>query len=175
MSKKILRITVPLCMLLGVGTLWYLNAPQEPAPSAHTPLAAEQNPDFALHASSINMEELKKLNVPIIIDFGADSCVPCKKMAPVLVKLNAQMQNKAIIKFVDVWKNPDGAKGFPVQVIPTQLIFHADGTPYTPKNVKDIPFISYGSKSTNEHAFTAHQGGLTEAQLLAILKDMGVQ
>ncbi|OLN32939.1 Thioredoxin [Desulfosporosinus metallidurans] len=40
-----------------------------------------------------------------MIDFGADSCVPCKEMAPVLKKLNTEMQGKAIVKFVDVWKN----------------------------------------------------------------------
>jgi thioredoxin 1 len=53
-------------------------------------------------------------------------------MAPVLKTMNAQMQGKAIIKFVDVWKNGDAARDFPVQVIPTQVFINDDGTPYVP-------------------------------------------
>ena len=68
-----------------------------------------------------------------MIDFGANSCIPCKEMAPILKTLNAEMQGKAIIKFVDVWKNTDAANDFPVQVIPTQVLIAADGTPYAPR------------------------------------------
>ncbi len=49
------------------------------------------------------------MGFPIIIDFGADSCIPCKEMAPVLKKLNEEWQGKVIVKFVDVWKYPDAA------------------------------------------------------------------
>ncbi len=182
MSKKLLKVLVPLCMIAGVAGLWYMNQEKTPAHTALTqstdnamPMARSHNLAYALNASSIDLEALKKLNKPIIIDFGADSCIPCKAMAPVLVKLNAEMQEKAIIKFVDVWKNPDGAKGFPVQVIPTQIIFHADGTPYTPKKVTDIDFSTYSTRDNNTHVFTAHQGGLTEKQMRDILEDLGVQ
>ncbi len=180
MSKKPAKFLVPLCMLLGICTLWYLHKGQEvptQAPALQGTLqsgaqATLAHADFALQASSIDLEALKKHNLPIIIDFGADSCIPCKEMAPVLRTLNAQMQNKAIIKFVDVWKNPQGAEGYPVQVIPTQIFILADGTPYVPKNVKDIPLSMYSTKETKEHVFTVHQGGLTEDQMRRILQDM---
>ncbi len=110
----------------------------------------------------------------MIIDFGADECVPCKEMAPVLEHLNADYMDKAIIKFVDVWKTPQAASGFPVQVIPTQIFVNADGTPYVPSEDLGIQFIMYSDDTTNEHIFTAHQGGLTEDQLELVLKDMGV-
>ena len=97
-------------------------------------------------------------------------------MAPVLQTMNAQMQGKAIIKFVDVWKNTDAAKDFPVQVIPTQVLIAADGTPYAPsENVaSQIELTQYTYKDTGELAFTVHQGGLTEEQMRLILSDMGV-
>ncbi len=169
MSKKLGKIIVPLCMLLGIFGLWYMQQQSTPEPiAANVP----QDGPFALHAKNIDLPELKSLQVPMIIDFGADACVPCKAMAPVLVKLNAELQNKAIIKFVDVWKNPQASKGFPVQVIPTQLIFNADGSPYVPNEVDDIEFIAFKDKETQKHIYTVHQGGLTEEQMRDILEDM---
>ena len=79
-------------------------------------------------------------------------------LAPVLKKLNSEMQGKAIIKFVDVWKHDGSAKDFPVQVIPTQVIYYADGKPYTPNEDLGIELTMYSTKDTNEHIFTVHQG-----------------
>ncbi len=172
MSKEKLKLIVPICMLVGIFAIWYMHKSQE---STQIDLTNAHNNPFNLASSAIDLTSLKNLNVPIIIDFGADSCIPCKEMAPVLVKLNEEMQNKAIIKFVDVWKNPNGADGFPVQVIPTQIIFHADGSPYVPKEVNDLKFIKYSTKEDGKHTFTAHQGGLTEEQMRRILKDLGTQ
>ena len=62
----------------------------------------------------------------------------------------------------------------PVQVIPTQIFINADGTPYLPSKDINIRFAMYNYKNTEELAFTAHEGVLTEKQFLAILKDMGV-
>jgi thioredoxin 1 len=78
--------------------------------------------DFDLHVETeLDLDTLKSYNLPIIIDFGADSCIPCKEMAPVLVKLNTEFEGKAIIKFVDVWKYQSLSEGYPIKVIPTQV------------------------------------------------------
>ncbi len=135
----------------------------------------ETNKDFELETLSIDLEKLKSYKIPIIIDFGADSCIPCKEMAPVLKKLNSEMKEKTIVKFVDVWKNGEVAEGFPIQVIPTQLFYTSDGKPYVPSKELGIEFTMYSSKDSNEHEFTVHQGGLTEEQMRIILNDMGVK
>ncbi len=134
----------------------------------------EANVDFALEAEAIDLERLLTYQLPIIIDFGADSCIPCKEMAPVLKTMNADMQGKAIVKFVDVWKYSNAANGFPIQLIPTQVFINADGTPYVPSENVDVAFTLYNYEDTGAHAFTVHQGGLTESQMRAILADMGV-
>jgi thioredoxin 1 len=131
--------------------------------------------DFGLETEAVDLEALTAYGLPLIIDFGSDSCIPCQEMAPVLKKMNVEMQGKAIIKFVDVWKHPGAADDFPVQVIPTQVFINADGTPYVPSNDIGIKLTLYSYRDTGEHAFTAHQGGLTEEQMRTILADIGVE
>lgn len=132
--------------------------------------------DFSLDVSEmIDYEALAAYGLPIIVDYGSDSCIPCKQMAPVLEKMNEEMQGKAFIKFVDVWKYPDAAGNVPVQVIPTQILVNADGSPFVPSEelAAQIEFIMYSSKDTGEHVFTVHQGGITEDQMRMILTEMG--
>ena len=57
--------------------------------------------------------------------------------------MNAEMQGKAIVKFVDVWKHAEAADGFPIQVIPTQVLINADGTPYVPSEAMDDSGIEF--------------------------------
>jgi thioredoxin 1 len=182
-KKKFLRIIIPVCIVLVVVGIWMIknsnhnletqenSVQKEDTENLVTP---QNDEDFKLEATSIDLESLTSYGLPLIIDFGADSCLPCKEMAPVLKTLNTEMQGKAIIKFVDVWKNGNAAKDFPIQVIPTQVLINADGTPYAPNDNVKIKFDIYSYKDTGEHAFTVHQGGLTEEQMRIILADMGV-
>lgn len=113
------------------------------------------------------MKHFSAYELPIIIDYGADSCIPCKQMAPVLEKANKEFYGKAFVKFINVWDYPDAANNVPVQVIPTQVLFNADGTSFVPSEelAKKIQFDMYSHRDTGEHIFTVHQGGLTEEQM----------
>ena len=183
-AKKIIRIVVPVLIVLVVAGVWFVknavtvvNDPSGSKSNMTDNAQVDDDPNFALDSESIDMEALTAYKLPIIVDFGADSCIPCKEMAPVLKTINTAMRGKAIVKFVDVWKHGDAAKNFPIQVIPTQVLVNADGTPYVPSDsMKDsgIEFTLYSSRETNEHVFTVHQGGLTEEDMRRILKDMGV-
>lgn len=146
--------------------------------SAETETTEEQekvNSDFLLAASTIDLEKLKLYGLPIIIDFGADSCIPCKEMAPVLKKLNKEWQGKVLVKFVDVWKYPDASADFPVQMIPTQFFFDANGNPYVPSDPESMQMIMYSLKDSSEHVYTAHVGGITEEQIRAAFAEMGIK
>ena len=183
--KKLVKIGVPVLIILLVAGVWFIKnqKPLEPVvadiqskETAGAP-AVPSDPNFSLHTEKIDLEVLSAYKLPMILDFGSDDCIPCQEMAPVLVNMNAEMQGKAIIRFVDVWKYTDGAEGFPIQVIPTQVLVNADGTPYVPSEAVEssgIKFTMYSMKDSNEHVFTVHQGGLTEEQMRLILKDMGV-
>lgn len=64
---------------------------------------------------------------PSVIDLGARTCIPCKKMAPILHSLNQELKGKANVLFIDVWENKGAAEKFRVQMIPTQVFFNAQG------------------------------------------------
>jgi len=183
-AKKIIRIVVPVLIVLVVAGIWFaknaatvVNGPSELKSNTVDSAPVEDDPNFALEAESIDLKALTAYGLPLIVDFGSDSCIPCQEMAPVLKTMNVEMRGKAIVKFVDVWKHTNAANDFPVQVIPTQVLVKADGTPYVPSDSMSdsgIEFTMYSSKETNGHIFTVHQGGLTEVDMRLILKDMGV-
>ena len=65
--------------------------------------------------------------VVTMVDLGAQKCIPCKMMAPILAKLEKAYAGKAAIVFIDVWENTEQAPRFKVQVIPTQIFFNEKG------------------------------------------------
>ncbi|MHC4364173.1 MAG: thioredoxin family protein [Planctomycetota bacterium] len=65
--------------------------------------------------------------LPRLVDLGADKCIPCKMMAPVLEELKKDYAGTLSVEFIDVWKNPDKAKEYEIMIIPTQIFFDASG------------------------------------------------
>lgn len=65
--------------------------------------------------------------LPKLVDVGADKCIPCIKMAPILDQLRDDYAGQMEVVFVDVWKYRDEAARYRVQMIPTQIFFAADG------------------------------------------------
>ena len=66
-------------------------------------------------------------DLPRLIDVGADKCIPCIKMAPILDALKDDFAGRFDVRFVDAWKNRDEAASYGVQMIPTQIFYAADG------------------------------------------------
>jgi thioredoxin 1 len=64
---------------------------------------------------------------PTVIDLGARTCIPCRKMAPILETLSKTYRGKAGVLFIDVHDDRAAAQKFRVQMIPTQIFFDARG------------------------------------------------
>jgi thioredoxin 1 len=64
---------------------------------------------------------------PRLVDLGADKCVPCKMMAPVLKDLRQTFSNQMEVAFIDVWKSPKAGEKYGIRMIPTQIFFGPDG------------------------------------------------
>lgn len=91
-----------------------VNQPKKIANDANGPLVM-----------TIEVVEPKKL--PRLVDLGADKCIPCKMMAPILEELSAEYKGKLQVDFIDVWKNPQEGPKYKIRVIPTQIFFDASG------------------------------------------------
>lgn len=65
--------------------------------------------------------------LPTLLDLGADKCIPCKAMVPVLAELTEGLAGHLTVQFIDVWQNPDRAKPYGIKLIPTQIFLDPDG------------------------------------------------
>jgi len=92
-----------------------------------------------------------KTPLPKLLDLGANRCIPCKMMAPVLDELKKEYAGQLEVEFIDVWKDKDAGKPYNVEMIPTQIFFEAGG--------KEL---------------YRHVGFLAKADILAKWKELGV-
>ncbi len=90
--------------------------------------------------------------LPKLVDLGADKCIPCKMMAPVLADLKTNYVGRLDVEFIDVWKNPEAGKPYKIKLIPTQIFFDASG----------------------KERFR-HQGFFSKEDILAKWKELGVE
>jgi thioredoxin 1 len=90
--------------------------------------------------------------LPRLVDVGADKCIPCKAMAPILEQLRADYTGRLEVTFVDVWKASQLAEPYGVRIIPTQIFFGEDG-----------------------RELARHQGFMSRDEILAQWKALGVE
>jgi thioredoxin 1 len=132
-GKKLLAGMGPL--LLGfIGLMLWACSPDEPSSSLLEPSG-----------------QVPVKGMVTMVDLGADSCIPCKMMAPIITKLEKTYRGKAAIVFIDVWKDKEPAKRFGIRAIPTQIFFDRSG--------KEV---------------YRHTGFLSEADIILQLKEMGI-
>lgn len=175
-NKNLLRIIVPLLIVIVAAGI-YLYKDQQEKQEAARQLALAGDPAFVLQETSFNLEQYQAHKLPLILHFGADDCPPCQEMRPALEATHRKTIGTAVIKYFDVWKQPELSQDYPIRVVPTQVFILADGKPYMPSEaMKDsgIDFQIYNQRDSGAHALTLHEGILSEEQFQLILKDMGL-
>lgn len=88
---------------------------------------------------------------PILVDFGANSCVPCRQLRPILKDVRNEYSGKAEILVIDVYKYQALAKEYKIMLIPTLVFFDSKG----------------------KEAFR-HMGVLDKEKIVAKLKEVGM-
>lgn len=68
-------------------------------------------------------EDVIKASAPVIVDFWAEWCGPCKQIAPVLEEMAAEMEGKVTIAKINIDENPETPSKFGVRGIPTLMLF----------------------------------------------------
>ena len=137
MKKHVKTITLGILVLMAlIGVFWSRFS---------------QTPSEATFPESHVSGEIPVKGMPTMVDLGANECIPCKMMVPVMEKVEKKYKGKAAIIFIDVWKDKAPAKRFGIRAIPTQIFFDRQG--------KEL---------------YRHQGFMSEAEIDRIFKKMGV-
>ena len=131
--KTSARVLIVVALAGLVAAAVVLKKKEQPVALAPTPVAVAQP-------------------LPKLVDLGADKCIPCKKMAPILEELKKEYDGRMEVVFIDVWKNPDAGKQYDIDLIPTQIFFDATG--------KEL---------------FRHQGFFSKEDILAKWRELGVK
>jgi thioredoxin 1 len=117
--KNMKNILIVVLLIVAVGVVFAVKQRQA------KPVAAEVEPGPAAAPAGPIVENPTEL--PRLVDLGADKCIPCKAMAPILEELKKTYAGQLQVDFIDVWKNPGAGDQYGLRVIPTQIFFSADG------------------------------------------------
>jgi len=98
-----------------------------------------------------DLEKALKTGKPVLVDFGANSCAPCRQLRPILKEVSKEYFEKANVLVIDVYKYQDLAKQHAIMVIPTLVFFDAKG--------KEV---------------FRHMGVLDKEKIVAKLKEIGM-
>jgi len=133
--KLILTLTMTLAMTLATG----IAAQNEQTVNTVT-TTADRDTTYTVH--EINQKQFKQLIAdwnastwsmrgprPVVVDFNASWCLPCKKLAPILQRIAQHYAGAVDFYSIDVETNPDVANALKVRNIPTLLICPIKGDP----------------------------------------------
>jgi thioredoxin 1 len=127
-----------------------------------TPAPDSSKPQSAAAGTQATAESLVLVTDRLDIDFskhivtflelGADKCIPCKAMQPIMKEVAAEYAGQVQVVFYDVWKNPEPGRKYDIQLIPTQVFIDKTG-----------------------REISRHVGLFPKEELVAFLKKQGVR
>ena len=90
-------------------------------------LGAEPGEPVAVEGLEAFRAEVLESPLPVVVDFGAPWCAPCRAIAPVMVELARELAGQVKVVTVDTDENQELARAYGITTIPTLLFFHAGG------------------------------------------------
>jgi thioredoxin 1 len=99
--------------------------------NAKVDINQEQLQKIAANPPEMNSEDDLKQALasgkPVLVDFGANACLPCRQLRPVLKEIGAEYSEKAKVLVIDVYKNQNLAQEYKVLMLPTLVFFDSKG------------------------------------------------
>lgn len=126
--SKLGKIVIVVALIVVVGVVFIVK--QKDKATVSEPAVANSQSALVTETPASNppvQPQPVPAALPKLVDLGADKCIPCKMMAPILEELKTQYQGRLQVVFVDIWKNPDEAKTYKINLIPTQIFYDAAG------------------------------------------------
>jgi len=90
--------------------------------------------------------------LPVLLDIGSTTCIPCKRMAPILEELKEEYRGVVEIKFIDIYRERTAARKYRIRAIPTQIFYDTQG-----------------------REFHRHLGYMGKEEILRVFREMGVE
>jgi len=88
-----------------------------------------------------NFDDIIKSSKPVLVDFSAAWCGPCKMMRPVLEKLKKKMGDRVRILKVDVDKNPSLSQKYNIRSVPALILFINGQNKWTGSGVMSSDYL----------------------------------
>jgi len=116
------KLTITLLILVFCSLLCFPNIgeqanapkPEQKAKNEENLIINDEQLDFSKHKVTF-------------IELGADRCIPCKAMQPIMREIAQEYKGTIQVVFYDVWKTPKYAKNYGIQMIPTQVFIDKNG------------------------------------------------
>ena len=77
----------------------------------------------AIEITDSNFDEVISTDKPVLVDFWAEWCAPCRMVGPIVEELAGDFEGTAVVGKVDIDTNPNVAAKFGIRSIPTLLVF----------------------------------------------------
>lgn len=137
--NKVTKILIVIALIAAVGVVFAMKqkgdvsvnvvvnndlTTDDQPQTSQTPSPAKTEPNVMTNSQPVKAVAA----LPLLMDLGADKCIPCKMMTPILDELKEDYKGQLDVKFIDVWKSPAAGQKYNIDYIPVQIFFDANGT-----------------------------------------------
>ena len=119
MKAKLIIAVLAILLAIGIALTLINNSADK------TDKKPDSKTQIADTKASQDNPQAKRL--PMLVDLGKGTCIPCKKMKPILEELEAEYKGRAIVRVIDLRYEPKEASKYKIRLIPTQIFFDAEG------------------------------------------------
>ncbi len=153
MQRPTMNVLGVFCHVMSwlVLALMLLTVPWGLVGCQQAPEPASESGTVAANTGTVANPSKSGVALPRLLDLGADKCIPCKMMAPILEELKQEYAGSLEVVFIDVWQDTKVGAKYGIQSIPTQIFYDASG--------KEV---------------FRHEGFFSKEDILAKWKELGV-
>jgi thioredoxin 1 len=112
-------LVVGILIAIGIGFILIKSSVDRTGKGSSSKATSEDS------RTDLEGQQTKKL--PMLVDLGKGTCIPCKKMKPILDELKVEYEGRAIVKIIDLRYEPKAAREYGIRLIPTQIFYDAEG------------------------------------------------